>query len=135
MKPIASVVLALCVATATRAAAGATLHDDPMSGDNLRIYTTLSAPKATLVIDGAAPSSVDGQSVMFATLGSGPHRWTVTLPDGSGASAAFVLSAEGLIESKGRRWWCLAAGRRDGQLTLLQLPPSQCKALTDAGPD
>jgi len=115
-------------------AAGPSLHDDPAPGDNLRIYTITEAPTATLALDGAS-SAIDGKSVMFTQLRPGAHAATLTLPDGSRASLDFTLSADALIESKGRRWWCLSTGRRNGALTMLQLTPVQCKTIADLGPD
>ena len=139
MKPRTTTLLATALAVGVSMSAGsglaAPLHSDPVADDNLRIYAMTETPKLTIVIDGSDSASTEGQSVMFAKLTPGPHKWNIVLPDGGGASAQFALAADGMIESKGRRWWCLAAGRRDGQFTLQQLPPAQCKSITDAGPD
>jgi hypothetical protein len=116
------------------AAADAPLNDGPAAGDNLRVYTFLGTSKVTLAVDGVS-STVDGRSVMFTQVKPGAHTATLTEPDGSRASLDFTLSAEAQIESKGRRWWCLSTGRRDGRLTMLLLTQAQCKAIADAGPD
>lgn len=116
-------------------AASTMIHSDPAKKDNLRVYTLIDAPVVTFVLDGEAPSRFPGKSVMFTRLEPGRHEATVTLPDGSQASLAFTLSADKLVESKGRRWWCLMAGFRNGQLTMLQPTTAQCKAVTDSGPD
>lgn len=126
--------LLAAAAGAVQAAPGA-LHENPGGDDNLRIYAFLDAPKVEISLDGAALSSIDGQSVMFTKLAPGAHRWMIKMPDGSNASADFNLSADGMIESKGRRWWCIAAGRPAGQLSLRLLPAQQCKSITDQAPD
>ncbi len=112
----------------------APLNDDPAAADTLRVYTFLGASRVTLVLDGAS-STVDGQSVMFTQAAPGPHSASLTLSDGGRASLDFTLSADAQIESKGRRWWCLSTGRKNGQPLMLLLSPAQCKALSDAGPD
>lgn len=116
-------------------AAERVLHSDPAESDNLRIYSWLGAFKALVSFDDAAATEIEGSSVMFAQLEPGTHKWSVSLPNGEQASAEVSLSAEGMIESKGRRWWCLGAGPRGGRLTLLQLSSAQCKTIADAGPD
>ena len=110
------------------------LHSDPAPGDNLRIYTILGAGTAILTLDGG-PSAIDAMSVMFAQVSPGTQSATLRLPDGSQTSLDFTLSSEALIESKGRRWWCLSTGRRGGQLTMLALTPAQCRSLAAQGPD
>jgi|GEM_PF-5271958 len=132
MRRLVAVAALLLAASSAKAAA---IHSDPAAGDNLRIYTLLKVSPVALVLDGAPAVSIDGQSVMFTRLAPGAHTWSVTLPDGSRASADFTLSADGMIESKARRWWCAGVGVRNNQLTLLQLPSAQCKALADEGPD
>ena len=77
----------------TATAAGAPLHSDPATDDNLRIYILVGGSAATVALDGEGPSSVPGQWVAFARLAPGAHKWTVTLPDGISASADFTLSA------------------------------------------
>jgi hypothetical protein len=101
----------------------------------LRVYAYVDAPSLTFVVDGGAPSHLDGMSVVFTRAKPGRHEAAVTLPDGSHASLNFVLSADAMIESKGRRWWCLMAGRRDGKLSLLQPTTAQCLAVAASGPD
>ena len=116
-------------------AADATIHSDPATHDNVRVYAFVDAPVVTLVLDGGGPSRFEGMSVVFTRLEAGPHKATITLPDGSQASLAFALSADALVESKGHRWWCLMAGRTNGKLTMLQPTNAQCKKIADAGPD
>jgi hypothetical protein len=115
-------------------ATAAPLHSNPEPRDNIRLYLFLGSPGATLSLDDKA-SPVEVNSVMFTRLEPGAHKWTVSLQDGVAASANFTLLNEEAIEAKGRPWWCLAAGLRDGRLTLLQLPSARCKAIADAGPD
>jgi hypothetical protein len=111
------------------------IHSDPAKGDNLRVYAFVDAPSLTFVLDGGSVSRLDGMSVVFTRVEPGQHKAGVTLPDGDQATLTFALSADRLIESKGRRWWCLLAGRRSGQLTLTLATTAQCKDLTDSGPD
>jgi len=119
----------------TVSALGAPLHGDPAADDNLRIFVLVNSPGITLSLDRVQAVPVASQSVVFSRLEPGPHAWTVTLADGRTASADFTLDASEMVESKGRRWWCLAAGDRAGQLTLLQLPVARCQALVDVAPD
>ena len=112
-----------------------TVHSDPAAGDNLRVYAFVDAPYLTFAVDGGAPSHLDGMSVVFTQLKPGRHEAAVTLPDGSHTSLNFALSTDALIESRGHHWWCLMAGLRDGQLTLLQPTTARCKAVTDSGPN
>jgi hypothetical protein len=116
-------------------AAEATIHSDPATSDNLRIYAYVDAPVVTFVLDGGGPSRLAGMSVMFTRLEPGRHEAMVTLPDGSQASLAFTLSSDASVESHGRRWWCLMAGRRNGQLTMFQPTTAQCKTVADSGPN
>jgi hypothetical protein len=111
------------------------IHSDPAKGDNLRIYAFVDAPSLTFVLDGGSASHLDGMSVVFTRVEPGQHKATATLPDGDHATLTFAPSANSLIESKGRRWWCLLAGRRSGQLSLAQATAAQCKNLADSGPD
>jgi hypothetical protein len=132
---------ALCMAVlllaASSSANAAAIHSDPAADDNARIYLFFveTASPVSLVLDDAAPISEPAQSVVFTRLEPGAHNWSVSLPDGSRAAADFTLSAEGMIESKARRWWRLAGGVRNGQITLLQLSAAQCKKAADEGPD
>ena len=68
-------------------------------------------------------------------LRAGTHRAVVSLPTGVQASLDFTLAVEEQIESKGRRWWCLAAGQRTSQLIIVQLDAARCKSMADAAPD
>ncbi len=117
------------------ASAGEAIHSDPAPGDNLRLYTLVDAPVVTFVLDGRAPSRFPGMSVMFTRVAPGHHQASVALPNGARVSLAFTVSADNLIASKGRRWWCLMTSRRRGALTMLRATTAQCKAITDAGPD
>ena len=69
-----AVMLALGISMSAGSSAGAPLHPDPAADDNLRIYTMIDTSKVTLVVDGAAWASTEGQSVMFAKLTPGPHK-------------------------------------------------------------
>ena len=113
----------------------ARIHSDPAKGDNLRVYAFVDAPSLTFVLDGGTPSRLDGMSVVFTRVEPGQHKAAVTLPDGDHATLTFALTADSLVESKGRRWWCLLAGRRGGQLTFAQATTAQCKSVTDSGPN
>ncbi len=135
-KVLAATAFALFTSAAHGAdASGAAIHSNPATEDNLRVYAIVEVPIVTFVLDGGAPSQFPGMSVMFTRLAPGRHDATLALPDGSQASLDFTLSADSMIESKGRRWWCLMAGRRDGRLSMLQPTTAQCKAVADAGPD
>lgn len=133
----------LIVATAVVAApsqgavaVATTLHSNPDADDNIRLYVMLEASSATLSLNSAEPSPLEApSSVMFTRLPAGTHRAVVSLPPAVQASLDFTLAFDQQIESKGRRWWCLAAGQRAGQLRIVQLDAVRCKNLADAAPD
>src|SRR4051812_40119590 len=116
---LAGLALSLILSSAEAAEIGGpTLHSNPQVGDNTRLYISLDARAATMALDDAPPPPLELQAVMFTRLAPGPHRATL-LADGAQATLAFDLAAPSQIESKGRGWWCLAAGRRNGELMLL----------------
>ena len=137
MRKALAVAAALLVASAAHGAESlsARIHSDPAKGDNLRVYAFVEAPSLTFALDGGATSRLDGMSVVFTRVEPGQHKATAIQPDGDHATLTFALSPDSLIESKGRRWWCLLAGRRSGQLTLTQATAAQCQNLADTGPN
>jgi hypothetical protein len=129
--------LAALLAQAVAAAPGAAveLHDQaPGAGDNLRLYS-VGAGVVSFSIDGAPAWSLGADSMVFARLEPGPHRVRATAADGQVAELGVSLNEDRAAVSKGRRWWCLMAGRREGRLTLVQPNVSQCKQIADAEPD
>jgi hypothetical protein len=122
-------------ATATAAETPAHVHSNPEPGDNVRVYAYVEAPVLLVALDGAAPWRQGGQSVAFFQAAPGAHSVTASLESGEQVKADITLSPDNLIESKGRRWWCLMAGRRHGQLAVFLATPEQCKKIADVGPD
>jgi hypothetical protein len=116
-------------------ASAAPVNSNPAPSDNVRIYTMGNAPGLATSFDGTATSPLEAPGVMFTQLEPGKHRWIVGVADRPAASTEVSLSPEAMIESKGRRWWCLIAAVQSGRLGLGQMTGPQCKQIADAGPD
>jgi hypothetical protein len=134
-RAFAIVVFVLLASVARADSAGSAIHYDPGPGDNLRVYTFIGVPAVTITLDEGEPWRLPGKSVNFTRVAPRHHAAFLTTPDGSKTSLDFTLSTDDLIESKGRRWWCLMAGVRNDQLVMFQPTNAQCKWITDTGPN
>jgi hypothetical protein len=140
VKPLILVLAVLAASLAASAVPaisgpGVELHDQaPGARDNLRIYS-VGAGVVGFSIDGAPVFSLGADAMVFTRLEPGPHQVRATAADGQVAETRVSLSEDRVAVSKGRRWWCVMAGRRAGRLALIQPSSAQCKQIADAEPD
>jgi hypothetical protein len=123
----------LSLLTGVLALAASPTDADP-SGPALRFYQSLDAP-VELSIDQLQPLRIEAKTLNKFPLTPGDHAVEAHLQDGAVVRVIFPFREGELIESHGRKWWCVGVVQRGQGPVLVKMDPDRCKAIADAGPD
>jgi hypothetical protein len=128
-----SVRLAVLSGCALVFAAGSAMAAEPPA--NLRFYWVMEEG-ADLTLDGAPLGHADPKSVGFFAVPAGKHVLAATTAKGEKAVLNADFAPAQQAQSRGRSWWCVAGGRKDGDpnLTLLQMQQASCQKMADVAP-